>query len=207
MHTFFPSFRVVVLALYTLIQMILYAPCSAIPSPTNIQLSTPRHVSPRITLQHFNTTYHMENSEIKYHVPDTQTTIYFDLGFSCEEEGMRKTIISARSYCEQHLEQKGDGPLPRSEDPFHEDLGYGAAITVVSVRLDHRLTWSILKETMDGLWDVLVTKSYYTESTIHIHHGTWGLVGRGTIIEVPETKSARQSRKRQAIGSLGSTFS
>lgn len=59
-------------------------------------------------------------------------------------------------YCHQQLERTGDGPLPHTEDPFNDDLGYGAAIHVVSTSLYHRLTWQILTWIMKGLWGFLI---------------------------------------------------
>ena len=47
-------------------------------------------------------------------------------------------------------------PLPSTEDPFDDDLGYGAAIHVVSTNVRHRLTWGILNAVMQGLWDFLI---------------------------------------------------
>ena len=111
---------------------------------------------------------------------------------------MHNTINSALAYCSQQLEQEGDGPLPRSEDPFHEDLGYGATINVVSARPDHRMTWGILKNAMDGLWNFLIVDGRHVECEFDICHSMWDLVGRGTIREAPETRPARQSRKRAA---------
>ena len=123
------------------------------------------------------------------------TTLYFYLGFPCKDAAIRNTVNGARTYCEQELEQRGDVPLPRSKDPFHEDLGYGAVINVVSSRPDHRLTWSILKDAMDGLWGFLVLEGRYVESEFDIYHGALDLVGRGTIREASEIGLARQSRK------------
>ncbi len=116
---------------------------------------------------------------------------------------MRSTVNSARTYCEQQLEHEGDGPLPISEDPFREDLGYGAAIEVVSSRPDHRLTWGILKDAMDGLWEFLVVQGRYVECEFEICYGNLDLVGRGRIRDAPETRLARQSRRRTVNDSLG----
>ena len=104
------------------------------------------------------------------------------------------------------MEQEGDGPLPRSEEPFHEDLGYGAVIEVVSSRPDHRLTWGILKDAMNGLWEFLVIDGRYVESEFDIYHGALDLVGRGTIREAPETELARRSRKRESGTLPGAVF-
>lgn len=129
----------------------------------------------------------MEDSGIRYHVPNTMTTLYFHLGFPCKQAGVRNTVNSARAYCEQQLEQGGDGPLPRDEEPFHEDLGYGAVIRVVPSRPDHRLTWGVVKDAMDGLWQFLVVEGRYVESEFDICHGELDLLGRGTIKESLET--------------------
>ena len=116
---------------------------------------------------------------------------------------MIKTIIGARDYCEQQLEEKGDCPLFPYWDPFKEDLGYGTAITVFSSRPDRRLTWSIVKDAMEGLWTFLVIDGRFVESEFDIHHGPLGLVGRGIVEDVPETGLARQRRKRRASDSRG----
>ena len=52
-------------------------------------------------------------------------------------------------------------PLPQSEDPFDDDLGYGAAIFIVSVKPRHRITWGILKGITQGLWNFLVEEGRY----------------------------------------------
>ena len=52
-------------------------------------------------------------------------------------------------------------PLPLSEDPFDDDLGYGAAIFIVSVKPRDRLTWGILKGIIQGLWNFLVVDGRY----------------------------------------------
>ena len=119
---------------------------------------------------------------------------------------MLSTINSARNFCEQQLEHWGDGPLPRSEDPFHEDLGYGAAIDVVSSRPDYRLTWGILRDAMDGLWGFLVLEGRYVESEFDICYGGLDLVGRGTIREAPVMEISSQSRKREASDASSSMF-
>ena len=59
------------------------------------------------------------------------------------------------------IQKSGDVPLPRIEDPFHDDLGYGVAIHVVSTNIHHRLTWRILGGSMQGLWDILVEGNRY----------------------------------------------
>lgn len=119
---------------------------------------------------------------------------------------MRNIIISARAYCEQELEQGGDDPLPRRQDPFQEDLGYGAAIDVVSARPDHRLTWGILKDVMDGLWEFLVVEGRYVESEFNICHGLLNLVGRGTISATPKTGSARENQGRETGDGRAQSF-
>ena len=196
--------RLLIIILCTLTESILSAPHLSL---TSSHHDIARRISPLVILHPLNVTHQEEDLGIKFHVPHTSIYLYFDLGFRCEEEGIRSTIISARSYCAQHLAQKGDVPLPSSEDPFHEDLGYGAAINVVSVKPDHPLTWGILKNTMDGLWEFLIVEGRFSESTFDIVHKDWGIiVGRGTIIEVPETGLARESRKRQASNLLESVF-
>lgn len=202
----FASYCLLVFVQYNLIQTVLPAPHLATRNLTSNHLYILPHISSTITPHPLNISYLVEDSGIEYHVPNTMTTLYFHLGFPCKDAGIRSTINSARTYCEQQLEQGGDSQLPRNEDPFHEDLGYGAAINVVSSRPDHRLTWGILKDAMDGLWEFLVVEGRYVESEFDIYHGALDLVGRGTIREAPETGLARQSRKREISDSLSRTF-
>lgn len=57
-------------------------------------------------------------------------------------------------------------PLPIAEDPFEDDLGYGAVIHVVSTNVRFRLTWGILVGILQGLWDVLVDANRYQVSKL-----------------------------------------
>ena len=195
----FPSFCLLALLLYSLTQTVGSAPYLAIRNMTGSQVDILNRASSLITLRPLNITHPEEGSGIRYHVRNTQTTLYFHLGFPCKEEGIRNTIISARIYCEGELERRGDEPLPRSHDPFREDLGYGAAIDVFSARPDHRLTWGILKDTMDGLWEFLVVNGRSQESEFDIYHGALDLVGRGRITEAPVTRSERKIRGRNSV--------
>lgn len=131
----------------------------------------------------------------KYHVPFTQTTLFFYLGFPMNRTSMANTIKSARKWCELEIES-GGGPLPYNEEPFLEDLGYGAAIKVTSARPDHRLTWRILKEAMQGLWDYLILQGHPVEAEFDITHAVWNLVGRGTIGPASVELHLQEERKR-----------
>ena len=193
----FSSFYLLVFVHCTLSRIVVSAPYLATRNITSSQIDMLNHISSPITLHPLNFTYQAEGSGIKYRVPNTLTTLYFHLGFPCDESGIRNTIIGVRDYCEEQLEQGGDDPLPRSEDPFQEDLGYGAAIDVVSARPDHHLTWGILKDAMDGLWEFLVLNHRFQESEFQIYHGALSLVGRGTLQEAPVTGLEREAQKKR----------
>ena len=171
---------------YLLIQTVLSNPNEAPRNLTGSHLDIVPRVSSSVTHHLLNITSLVEGAGIWYQVPNTMTILCFHLGFRCKEAGIISTINSARDYCEQQLVQKGDGPLPRNEDPFHEDLAYGAAIDVLSSQPNHRLTWGILKDSMEGLWEFLVVDGRFVESEFDIYHGTLDLVARGTIREAPE---------------------
>lgn len=64
------------------------------------------------------------------------------------------------------IARSGDMPLPTTEDPFEDDLGYGAAIHVVSTDPRHRLTWLILKGIMQGLYDFLIAQGRFVVSAL-----------------------------------------
>lgn len=57
-------------------------------------------------------------------------------------------------------------PLPLTEDPFVDDLGYGAAITVVSTKPHHPITWLVLKGVMQGLRGFLVEEGRFMVSEV-----------------------------------------
>ncbi|CAD6579415.1 MAG: hypothetical protein ASARMPRED_009124 [Alectoria sarmentosa] len=117
--------------------------------------------------------------------------MFFDLGYHIEELAMQHTIDAALKYCEAQLESSGDVPLPLTEDPFNDDLGYGAAIQVVSTKPHHRMTWGILKGVIQGLWNFLVEDGLYLDAEFHVSYANLGTVGRGTIIEAAKAPSSR----------------
>lgn len=194
---------IVILAPYSLIQTVLSAPYSASPNVSSSQLDMVPHSSSSLVLHPLTSSHPSGDGGIRYHVPDSMTTLFFSLGFPCKRGGMTKTIIGARDFCEQQLEEEGDGPLPPDCEPFKENLGYGIEITVFSSRPDRRLTWRVVKDAMEGLWTFLVVDGRFVESEFDVHHGPLGLVGRGTIGNVLETGLARLRRKRGASDSLG----
>ncbi len=126
------------------------------------------------------TLLHKEDGE-KYTVPGTLTTLEFYLGFPINAGSLTNTVRSARRYCDYHVDAGSRGPLPWDEDPFIEDLGWGARITIMSARPAHRITWKVLLETMRGLWDYLIQGGHFMEAEFDIMNGGWGLVGRGKI--------------------------
>ena len=202
----FPSLFLLASVQYTFTRTVLSAPNLASRNTTSNQLILLRHFPLPITLHPVNITHIVKDPGIEYQVPNSMTTLFFHLGFPCKEAGMRNTIISARDYCQQELEQGGDDPLPRRQDPFQEDLGYGVAIDVVSARPDHRLTWGILKDVMDGLWEFLIVEGRYVESEFNICHGSLNLVGRGMISGTPKTGFARESQKRETRDGWAQSF-
>ena len=69
----------------------------------------------------------------KFHVPNTMMTMYFHLGFKLDEHAVSKTVNAARDYVVQYIDHGATGELPQRDDPFLEDLGYGAGIMIASV--------------------------------------------------------------------------
>ncbi|CAF9924927.1 hypothetical protein IMSHALPRED_006329 [Imshaugia aleurites] len=118
--------------------------------------------------------------------------MFFYLGFDVDKSAMRDTIDAARRYCNLQLERSGDVPLPLTEDPFHDDLGYGAAIHVVSTKPRNRLTWGILKGVMQGLWEFLVEQGRFMEADFHVLYANMGFVGRGSITTAPQAPSVER---------------
>ncbi|KAF6239719.1 hypothetical protein HO173_002265 [Letharia columbiana] len=135
---------------------------------------------------------HALRAKILFSRLNLQITIFFFLGFRIDEVAMQHTIDAARNYCNLQLEKSGDVPLPQTEDPFHDDLGYGAAIHVVSTKPRHRITWKILKGIIQGLWNFLVEEGRYMEAEFHIGYANVGSVGKGTITEAAKAPSVEQ---------------
>lgn len=135
-----------------------------------------------LILPNLNITSVSQDEPHTYPVPDTPITLYFWLGFSLNATSMANTISSAYKYCDLMAEQ-GGGALPYDEDPFLEDLGYGAEITAVSARPDLRLTWEILKCAMQGLWNYLIIGSHFMEAEFEIKLPEVEdmIIGRGSI--------------------------
>ena len=121
----------------------------------------------------------------KYDIPGTTTRLYFDLGFPINSTSMTNTIRSARHYCVQQIEAGSEGPLPLDEDPFLENLGWGAAVLVMSAQPDHRLTWQLLADTMEGLWNYLIIDKHFVEAEFEVTQRGLGVVGRGTVEAAP----------------------
>ena len=97
---------------------------------------------------------------------------------------MMQTINAAKVFCQAQIDA-GGSTLPRDEDPFKDDLGYGAAITVASVKPNSPLTWEILKNVMQGLWNYLIIDGRYVEAEFDVWHGDQLRVGRGMIEAAP----------------------
>lgn len=96
---------------------------------------------------------------------------------------LRVTIGFALEYCEMQVAAGSTGPLPLDEDPFIENQGWGTAIQVVSARPDDRLTWEILDETMQSLWQFLIVEGHSSEVEFEIFREK--LVGRGMVESQP----------------------
>ena len=91
-----------------------------------------------------------------------------------------KSANGRASYCKLQLQRSGDVPLSISEDPFDDDLGYGAAIHIVSTNVKSRLTWGILMAVLQGLWDFLVAANSFKESDLQ---GTFVLNAPETVVD------------------------
>jgi hypothetical protein len=142
--------------------------------------STSNGTLPNVTVSH-------KGGGEKYRIPNSSITLYFHLGFACNETAMHDSINAAREYCSQQIATGAKGVLPRSEDPFDENLGYGIAIIIVSARPDHRLTWSVLDDILRGMWIFLVVEGRYIEAMFDIVDARWDLVGRGLVEPVEPT--------------------
>lgn len=184
-----------------LLQYLLFRGCLS--APTSSYISTqnltadertlvPSLLSPN-GLPPLNLTLSLQDGGIRYAVPNSQITMYFYLGFRIDELAMQHTIDAARNYCDLQIEMSGDGPLPQTEQPFHDDLGYGASIYVVAVKPRRPITWVLLKGIIQGLWDVLVVGGRYKEAEFHVFYANMGSVGRGTITEAPKAPTSRRS--------------
>ena len=175
--------------------LILTAVCffpTAFPLPTALEtqtsnLTTDGNLIPSIgrplLSQLWNTTHTTDGNVLRYVAPNALTTVIFRLGFPMNTTSLRITVGFALAYCEKEVAAGSTGPLPLDEDPFIENQGWGTAIEVVSARPDDRLTWEILDETMQGLWQFLIVEGHSSEVEFKVFRGK--LVGRGTVESRP----------------------
>ena len=125
---------------------------------------------------------------IKFHVPDTSTTLYIHLGFPIDPYVLQETLSNVQTYCEWQINTGHKGLLPPNEDPFTMDSGWGAAVQVSSAQPNLRLTWIRLMEILDGLWDYLILKRHFFDVEFKVvDEELKVIVGRGTVETAPKS--------------------
>ena len=114
-------------------------------------------------------------------IPNASLILHFNLGFAINGTALRYTLVGVRDFCADMIASGATGELPLSRDPFDEDYGYGVRIVISSARPDRRITWSLLRDTLEGLWDYLVIDERFREVEFDIIYSIYGLLGRGRI--------------------------
>ena len=89
-----------------------------------------------------------------YLVPNTTTRLLVIFGSPIDSVPLQRILQSVRAQCNYQIIREGDGPLPSHRDPFAFESS-GADLVVSSITPEH-LTYSVLRNTMQGLLDVLV---------------------------------------------------
>ena len=100
------------------------------------------------------------------------------LGSPLPRSAMSSIIRSAYNDITSTIASKGDSILPKSEDPFVYNKGYGAYIAVHSAKGQH-LTWSLLEGAVVGLHNGLYLRERYRASEFWVWDGPVRLVGVG----------------------------
>ena len=106
--------------------------------------------------------------------------MHFLLGSPLPRSAMSFTLSSAYNDITSTIASKGDSILPRSEDPFVYDKGYGAVIVIHSAAGRH-LTWSLVEGAVVGLHNGLYMRGRYRASEFWMWDGPVRLVGSGEI--------------------------
>ena len=83
-------------------------------------------------------------------------------------------------YCAYVINVSGDKRLSQDMDPLRRNGSEGSYLAVRSANGQH-LNYSILEDTMQGLYNVLVGRSCDNEATFGIFHAESGLVGMGKV--------------------------
>lgn len=94
---------------------------------------------------------------------------------------MVRTILSTYKYVQGEIATRGDGILPRDEDPFIYNQLYGAYIEARSAG-DHSLTWSYLEAVVVSLYNALYNRGRF-RSTAFLIVEAGVLIGTGNLRE------------------------
>ena len=127
------------------------------------------------------------DESVRYLVPGTHIVLYMDLGFPIDAPSLGRTLNDAQTYCEWQIDAGSKGILPRQEDPFLVDHGWGAAVSISSANPRRRLTWLLLMEILDGLWEYLIVGKHFMETEFEIGDDESGiLIGSGAVDVAPK---------------------
>ena len=100
------------------------------------------------------------NRQQDYLVPNTSTRLRIVFGGLMDSRVLQRILQRFRSQCDRYIRRGGEQSLPADRDPFVFST-YGADLVVSSVGVAPQLTYSILRNVVQGLLDVLVTGKIY----------------------------------------------
>ena len=69
----------------------------------------------------------------RYDIPATPITLLLWSGFQIDPAVLKDTIYLAQRYIKYSIDHGRTGPLPKAEDPFESDGGFGAVVSLTSV--------------------------------------------------------------------------
>ena len=93
---------------------------------------------------------------------------------------MQRAILATHEWINSRISR---GETWMTEDPFIFKRGVGAYITAQSVR-HHKLTWTDLLITLEGLHQALYEEGRFNQVRFDIHYtGNMVMVGTGTLVK------------------------
>ncbi|KAI4286329.1 MAG: hypothetical protein L6R35_004416 [Caloplaca aegaea] len=130
-----------------------------------------------------------------YKVPGTETSLHLvmDLDIGLRPGIVQRLLSRALLLVTSILDVAGDGIVPgqRFTQDYEDMYGYGLSVGIWSDRIIHdRMTYSVLKDTLVGLWDRMVTRRLAYQTVIHVSREDVGIVAFGIVRWVSEDTAA-----------------
>lgn len=124
-----------------------------------------------------------------YRVPKTETSIHLaiDRDRPFRPRIFQELVYRALLLVSSILEVTGDGPVPghRFTQDYDDIDGYRLSVGIWSDRvIPDGMTYSIVRDTLVGLRECMVTRGRAFQGVVHVSHGEAGVVAFGVMHRV-----------------------